>query len=142
MGLRKRRWTQIWDSESLQEDVTDQLTYTDDEDFDPKVNYNLGLRKFDDADCYYMKQSDDYDLHGTHCQKEKQFFCLWKAYQCPQGYHYLSQLSNGRTCHASPATSKGPFEEATCDTTGDKALRSPWMPKNAYEMDLFRRKFL
>ena len=68
----------------------EELTHSDGDPFDPKNDYNIGLRKYkDDYDCFYLKQTDDYKLQGTVCTKEKNFFCLWQEHECPEEYRYI-----------------------------------------------------
>ena len=120
----------------------EELTHSDGDPFDPKTDYNIGLRKYkDDYDCFYLKQTDDYKLQGTVCTKEKNFFCLWQEHECPEEYRYIGQLSNGRTCHGFPETALEEFGKLTCDDTGDH-LRKQWIPDTPYKFDRFRREFV
>ena len=100
-----------------------------------------GARKFKD-ECYFFRRSEDFDLTGSSCTKEKGSFCLWQAYECPEGYHYVGQLSDGRTCHGTPATGVDTFEDNYCEDPDSDLLRTKWMPKTPFQLDLFRRKFL
>ena len=82
----------------MQEVKTAELTYSDDTPFDPEINYALGMRKFE-QECYVLKAGDDYKAVPMGCHKEKGFICLWQEYECPDGYSYVGQLSDGKTCH-------------------------------------------
>lgn len=143
LGLRKFRWYQYFDGSDaiprpLVEDITVDLTYSDGSPFDPETQYAYGRRKFD-SNCYYFKQSAEYDIIGTQCIKEKASVCLWLAHPCPDGYSYIGQLSDGRTCHGTPAVDA--FYEATCDT-GEDLLRNRWIPETTSLLDRFRYAYI
>ena len=81
-------------------------------------------------------------MTGSSCTKEKGSFCLWQAYPCPPEYDYVGQLSDGRTCHGTPATGADTFDDNYCEDPDSDLLRTKWMPKTPFQLDLFRRKFL
>ena len=145
VGLRNQKWRQYYDEEQdhhpLAEVKTAEFTYSDDTPFkpeEPDFHYAIGLRKFK-SECYVLKASDDYKTVGVGCNKEKGFICLWQEYECPEGYSYIGQLSDGKTCHGT--TEAATFDEATCDHNDDM-LRKGWTPKTPYEVDRFRRKYV
>ncbi len=147
IGLRRKRWIQIYEESAssyhpLEEEIQLELTHTDGEPFDPETDYNFGIKKWRGTgdECFFFKQTDKYELQGTLCSKEKSFFCLWQEHECPDDYHYIGQVSDGRTCH-SFSESAAVFEEASCDANGD-FLRHRWTPQTPYEIDRLRRRFL
>ncbi len=69
----------------------------------------------------------------------KSFFLISEP-TCPSGYSHMGQLSDGRTCYASPGTSVSASTN-TCPKPTEDLLRKPWMPSTPYEVDWFRRAF-
>jgi len=144
VGLRNQKHEQYFDPDPtlvqpLQEAYLAELTYSDGTPFTINVDYMMGERKFL-TDCYYFKQSAEFELRGGGCVKEKGFICLWQAPDCPTGYSYIGQLSDGRTCHGTPTSSTGDFDAATCDSPDD-LQRKRWTPNTPYEVDRFRREY-
>lgn len=145
-GMRLKRWSQYYDdspgnNKPLQEVIEDELTHSDGEPFDPKIDYNIGLKKWKgDKECYFLKATEDYEVQGTVKTKEKSFFCLWQEYECPDEYKYIGQVSDGRTCHGFP-DSEAAFDQVTCKQNDD-FLRKRWMPGNQYQIDRIRREFV
>ncbi len=123
----------------LQESKTDDLTYSDGLLFDTTKDYMYGERRLK-GDCFYFKQSADFELRDSSCDKEKGFICLWTKPDCPPGYKYIGQLSDGRTCHAAPSSASDKFDDLSCDT-GDDMQRTRYTPMTPYNIDRFRREF-
>ncbi len=62
----------------LQEDIESMLTYSDGQPFAINVDYLFDADNFD-FDCFYLKQSSDYELRGGGCSKERGFICDWQS---------------------------------------------------------------
>ena len=67
------------------------------------------MRKFE-QECYVLKAGDDYKAVPMGCHKEKGFICLWQEYDCPEGYSYVGQLSDGKTCHGIGKNGNKPYQ--------------------------------
>jgi hypothetical protein len=83
VGLKKQKHEQFYDSDPtllqpLQELVTNELTYSDGISFNSDVDYMYGTRKLN-FDCFYLKQSADFEIRGGSCIKEKGFICEWQG---------------------------------------------------------------
>jgi carboxypeptidase C (cathepsin A) len=83
VGLRKRKHVQFYDNDPtlfqpLQEEVTPELVNSDGSSFDANNDYAMGYRKFEE-ECYFFKQSAEYELRGSACNKEKGFICEWQG---------------------------------------------------------------
>lgn len=141
VGIRKFKWLQFYDEKDdinpLQEAITTDLSYSDEMPFDPETQFNFGHKRFD-TDCYFFKQSANFELRGIFCNKEKAFICQWLSYECPEGYSYIGQISNGRTCHGTPSSATDSFHDASCKSNKD-ILRDRWTPETPYALDRFRR---
>ena len=145
IGLRNLKHVQFFDDDPslfhpLQEDFIEEYTYTDDTPYEDKISYDLDKKKFSD-ECLYMRQAEKYDTLDSPCNKEKGFICEWLAPECPEGYEYAAQLSDGRTCHGVIESGEGDFETSTCDT-GNDLLRSKYTPISPLQIDRFRRQFV
>lgn len=145
IGLRKQKHIQIFDSDPilfqpLQEDFVEEFEYSDGMPFNPETMYKFGAKSVK-GECFSLKQSADYEFREGSCTKEKSFICLWTAPECPEEYHYVGQLSDGRTCHAALETGKGDFSSASCANNGD-LLRTNFLPSETYHLDRFRRFFV
>jgi hypothetical protein len=83
VGLKNQKHEQFFDSDPtllqpLQELVTKELTYSDGSTFVTGVDYMYGVRKLD-SDCFYLKQSAEFEIRGGSCTKEKGFICQWQG---------------------------------------------------------------
>ena len=63
----------------------------------------------------------------------------FKEPECGEGYEYVAQLSDGRTCHTALESAKGTFDTAVCDSPIDK-LRKKYVPNSPYEVDRLKRR--
>lgn len=121
----------------LQEDIIEELTYSDGAPFDPDVDYKLGAKKIR-GECLYLRQTENFETMDSNCDKEKTFICQWTAPPCPEFYSYVGQVSNGGTCHAVLEASD--FFSASCDSNTD-FLRSRYTPKDTIEITRLRQHF-
>ncbi len=83
IGLRKLRLTQIIDNNPalltpMQESTTSDLTYSDGVPFTIDVDYMLGAKTLE-KDCYYLKQSSNFELRDGGCSKTRGFICQWRG---------------------------------------------------------------
>ena len=68
VGVRNKKWVQNYDPDPnllhpLYEEYPEELTHSDGEPFDPKVDYNLGLKKWK-TECYFLKNTDNFKMTG------------------------------------------------------------------------------
>ena len=81
--MRNLRITQIYDDDPwlltpLQESKDYELTYSDGEEFVIARSYMFGLRLMDN-DCYYMRQSSDFEVIGGGCTRSRGAVCQWMS---------------------------------------------------------------
>ncbi len=62
----------------LQDDKVQRLTYSDGELFKEDLDYMFDVDALD-QDCFYLKQSANYELRGGGCSKTRGFICEWKS---------------------------------------------------------------
>ena len=145
VGLRKQKHLQILDPDPalyqpLQEDFIEEFEYSDGSPFNMETNYKLGAKSLK-GECLSLKASAEYELREGSCTKEKSFVCLWKAPECPENYHYVGQITDGRTCHAVLDSKSSDFDSAICEENSD-ILRTRFTPSTPTMIDAFRKFFL
>ena len=148
VGMRKKKVLRSYDptkSRPLIEEITDDLTYSDGENFDIENGYKtfFETKSILRGECFGLKSSEEHQLRDYKCKKEAGFICQWQKIQCPNeaGYNYfmLGHVSEGRSCYGSTTgKSVEPFMNGTCNSDND-LLRKRWTPKNANAIDLYRR---
>ena len=80
LGIRFRTVTQNFDRNPnlphpLNEVVTDDLTYSDGEDY---TGFNFGAFALN-GECQYLKDTNAYEVRDSRCSAKRSFICLWKS---------------------------------------------------------------
>ena len=151
MGMRKKNVTRSYHKDGivingatkyLVETITDELVYSDGEEFDINSDYKLEapiLR----GECFALKSSEDMELRDYKCNREIGFICQWIDVECPsttsqQRYSHLGQISSGRQCYG--VGESDTFEDGTCNSDND-LLRERWTPNGPNQIDMYRREY-
>ena len=145
VGLRKKRHMTTYDENltpPLQEEISDELTYSNGELFDVLTDYKMEATILR-GECFALRLSENMELRDMKCNRAIGFVCEWIRPICPeadsqQPYLHFGKLSYGRDCFG--VGNPGSFEDATCNSPND-LLRVRWNPRTRHEIDLYRRVY-
>ncbi len=149
VGLRRKRRTSLVDysiindgPNPLWEDEDDELwSYADGSDFDPASDFGLELSGFTTYPCIHLRSSSGFTARATSCDgKAYPFLCRWTGLECPAGYTYHGQISDGRTCHGLGLTGTGNTDHMCHDPAAPDDLRRPSLPVTRVHAEIIARE--